>query len=86
MKGQLLNPTVVVSTASPYKFIETVNEVFKINKEGYDLVKEVSKITTVKYPDLLNDIYNNKMNKVVWTKDEMEEKLINLIGEIDESC
>ena len=86
LKDQLLNPTVVVSTASPYKFIETVNEVFNINKEGYDLVKEVSKITTVKYPDLLNDIYNNKMNKVVWTKDEMEEKLINLIGEIDESC
>ena len=66
--------------------METVNKVFNINKEGYDLVKEVSEITKVKYPDLLNDIYNNKMHKVVWKKDEMEEKLINLIGEIDENC
>ena len=78
--------TVVVSTASPYKFIETVNKVFNVNKEGYELVKEISELSKVEYPELLNSIYNNKMNKVVWDKESMEENLVKMIGEIDESC
>ncbi len=83
---QLEGNTVVVSTASPYKFIETVNKVFKVNKEGYELVKEISKLSNVQYPELLNSIYNNNMNKIVWDKEEMEDNLVKMIGEIDESC
>ena len=86
LKEQLSNQTVVVSTASPYKFVETVNKVFNVTKEGYDLVNEISNITNVKFPKLLSDIYNHKMDKIVWDKDEMEKNLIKLIGEIDESC
>lgn len=83
---QLEGNTVVVSTASPYKFIETVNKVFKVNKEGYELVKEISKLSNVQYPELLNSIYNNNMNKIVWDKEEMEDNLVKMIGVIDESC
>ena len=30
--------------------------------------------------------YNNKLNKTVWTKENMEQNLIKMIGDIDESC
>ena len=66
--------------------METVNKVFNVNKEGYELVKEISELSKVEYPELLNSIYNNKMNKVVWDKESMEENLVKMIGEIDESC
>ena len=83
---ELDGQTVVVSTASPYKFIETVNKVFNVDKEGYELVKQIKELSKVEYPELLNSIYNNKMNKIVWDKESMEENLIKMIGEIDESC
>ena len=86
LENKLKGKTVVVSTASPYKFIETVNNVFNIEKEGLELVKEVSKITNLEYPLLIEKIYNNEMAKIVWDKKEMEENLVKLIGELDESC
>lgn len=86
LKEKLIGKTVVVSTASPYKFIETVNKVFNINKEGLELVKETAKITKFKYPLELEKIYNNKLNKIIWDKEQMEENLIKMIGELDESC
>ena len=86
LSNQLNGQTIVVSTASPYKFIETVNEIFNVEKEGYDLVKEINKLSNVKYPELLSKIYNNKMNKIVWDKESMEENLVKMIGEIDENC
>lgn len=82
----LVGKTVVVSTASPYKFLETVDLVFKTNKEGLDAVKEVSSITNIEIPSILNDIYNSKFDKVVWTKDNMEDNLRKLIGVLDENC
>ena len=35
LKDKLSGKTVVVSTASPFKFIETVDEIFNTNKEGF---------------------------------------------------
>ena len=58
--------TCIVSTASPYKFLETVNKVFKIEKEGIDLVEETSKIVNMEIPEILYDIYNKKVEKEVW--------------------
>ena len=81
-----MGKTVVVSTASPYKFLETVDEIFNTNQEGIEQVKEIEKITKCKAPQVLFDIYNHQFDKVVWHKDEMEEALIKLIGEIDENC
>lgn len=86
LKSQLVGKTVVVSTASPYKFLETVDEIFNTNQEGIEQVKEIEKITKCKAPQVLFDIYNHQFDKVVWHKDEMEEALIKLIGEIDENC
>lgn len=86
LKDKLEGKTVVVSTASPYKFLETVNQVFKINKEGLELVKEIKEQTNVNYPIVLEEIYNKELNKTVWTKENMEENIIKMIGDLDESC
>jgi len=83
---KLQGKTVVVSTASPYKFLETVNQVFNINKEGLELVKQIKEITKVDYPNSLEEIYNKEINKIVWTKENMEQNIIKMIGELDESC
>ena len=86
LKEELKGKTCIVSTASPYKFLETVNKVFKIEKEGIDLVEETSKIVNMEIPDILYDIYNKKVEKEVWEKENMEKELLKLIGEIDENC
>ena len=85
LQKELKGKTVVVSTASPFKFIETVNKVFNVNKEGLELVSDISLKTNTKYPKLLKDIYENKLNKIVWTKENMEQNLKDFIGELDEN-
>ncbi len=86
LKNNLNGKTVIVSTASPYKFIETVNDVFKVDKEGLELVKEISNITNFSYSIILEKIYNSQINKTIWQKENMEQNLIKMIGELDESC
>lgn len=85
LNSKLSGKTVVVSTASPFKFVETVNEVFNIDEEGLELIKEIAKKTDLEVPSILEDIYDFEYDKVVWKKDEMEISLRKLIGEIDES-
>ncbi len=82
---KLNGKTVIVSTASPFKFVETVDEVFNSGKLGLEQIEEVAKKSNTKVPDILYDIYNCQFNKVVWQKDNMEENLRKLIGEIDEN-
>ena len=67
-------------------YLETVNEVFKIEKDGIDLVEETSEIVDMEIPEILYEIYNKKVEKEVWEKEEMEKELLKLIGEIDENC
>lgn len=86
LKDQIKGKTVIVSTASPYKFIETVNNVFNVDKEGLDLVKEISDITKFDYPKDLELIYKNKINKIIWDKENMEQNLYKMIGDFDERC
>ena len=86
LKDQLIGKTIIASTASPYKFLETVDEIFKTNKDGIEQVKVIEEKTGCLAPKVLYDIYNTPFNKTVWSKEEMEEKLIKLIGEIDENC
>lgn len=85
-EDELNGKTIVVSTASPFKFVETVNEVFNVDGEGIKQIEEIAKITNTFVPSILYDIYNSSYENVVWKKEEMEEKLRKLIGEIDESC
>ena len=86
LKDKLNGKTVIASTASPYKFLETVDEIFKTNKDGIEQVKAIEKETGCLAPKVLYDIYSTPFEKVVWSKDEMEEQLIKLIGELDENC
>ena len=86
LKDKLEGKTVVVSTASPFKFVETVNEVFNINDNGISLIKKISEITKMEVPSILDDIYNFEYEKVIWKKEDMENNLRKLIGEIDENC
>lgn len=86
LKNHLEGNTLIVSTASGFKFIETIDEIFDTKKEGLDRVVEISKITSNQIPSILFDIYNNEYSSKVWQKEEMEEKLLKLIGEINENC
>ena len=62
------------------------NNVFNVDKKGLDLVKEISNITKFDYPKDLELIYKNKINKIVWEKENMEQNLYKMIGDFDESC
>ena len=86
LEKELKGKTCIVSTASPYKFMETVNEVFDINKVGIELIEEVSQITNTNIPELIYDIYKKDIKKTIWEKEKMEKRLQELIGEIDENC
>ena len=85
-KEKLTGKTLIASTASPYKFVETIDEIFETNKNGIERINEISKKTNIKIPQILEEIYNNNFNKTVWKNDEMENNLRKLIGELDESC
>lgn len=84
LKDKLNGKTVVVSTASPFKFLDSVNLIFNKKEEGIDLAKAIAKETNLKVPDALINIYNQKVDKRCWNKDDMEELLRKFIGEIDE--
>lgn len=85
-KDQLEGETIVVSTASPYKFMESLEKIFKLDGNGIEKVENLSKICKIEIPEVLYAIYNKKVNKIVWNKDNMEENLRKFIGELDESC
>ncbi len=86
VKDKLDGKTVVVSTASPFKFVETVNEVFNYDDVDLKLIKKIAANTNLEVPSILSDIYNFEYEKVIWKKEEMEINLRKLIGEIDENC
>lgn len=86
LKDQLDGKTVVVSTASPFKFVETVNEIFNYDKSDLELINKIAEVTKLEVPSILTDIYNFEYDKVIWKKEEMEANLRKLIGEIDENC
>ena len=83
---KLVGKTLIASTASPYKFIETIDEIFKTNKEGFDRIIEINEKTKLNIPNILTEIYNNKYQKTIWKKEDMENNLRKLIGELDENC
>lgn len=86
LKDKLVGKTVVVSTASPFKFVETVNEVFNFKENDLELINKIAGVANLEVPSILSDIYNFEYDKVVWKKEEMETNLRKLIGEIDENC
>ncbi len=85
-QNELSGKTLIASTASPYKFIETIDEIFKTNLDGINRINKVSNKTGMKIPNILNEIYKKPFKKEVWKKEEMEFNLRKLIGELDENC
>ena len=85
-KDKLNGKTLIASTASPFKFIETIDEIFNTNLDGIERINKIANLTNQCVPNILDEIYKKHYNKVVWSKAEMEEKLRKLIGELDESC
>ena len=86
MKNKLKGKTLIISTASPFKFIDTINEVFKIEEKDFSLVEKIAEKSGIEIPNLLKKIYAFTFQQEVWDKEDAEEKLRKLIGELDENC
>ena len=48
-------------------------------------IEKIAEITNTNVPKILYDIYNSNHQNIVWKKEEMENNLRKLIGEIDEN-
>ncbi|MBC7087750.1 MAG: threonine synthase [Tissierellales bacterium] len=73
--------TVIVSTASPYKFPNEIMDAFKITyKDEIDSINKLSILSGNEIPKQIMDILNNhKSKEIVVSKDNMKEKLLNTI-------
>lgn len=68
--------TMIVSTASPFKFSESIIQALNINSND-DNIKAVSDYCKYPLTENIKKILNSKKNKVLLTKDEIKEFLIN---------
>ena len=75
----LLNPTQIISR-------HRIRGCDNLAQRDIDRINEIANISNTLVPEILYNIYNSKYNKVVWKKENMEENLRKLIGEIDENC
>lgn len=76
--------TVIVSTASPYKFTSNVMKALDSKFEGideFDLMEEMEVLSKVDIPDPIKDL-NEKpiLHKTVCSKDEMKEQVEKILG------
>lgn len=77
-------PTVIASTASPYKFTRSVMESIDEKYAGrsdFELVDELNKISGVKVPQAIEDIRSAKiLHDIVCDKSEMEKTVRQILG------
>ena len=77
--GEPKVPTVIVSTASPYKFVKDVLEAIDEKPTGSDKkdVFLLEEVTALPVPDSLRDLFKMQvMHKEVLGKDEIKEKIM----------
>lgn len=84
VKDRLKGETVVVSTASPLKFLNAMKVAFDIEGNDKEVIEKLSVMSLNNVPNVINKILDYKFNKTIWSKEEAEKNLISLIGEIDE--
>ncbi len=84
-KENLLGKTIVVSTASPYKFLGAMGKALDIEGGDEEIKESLERMSGQKAPALMDKILHSEFRKTVWAKEEMEGKLLALIGEIDEA-
>lgn len=76
--------TIVASTASPFKFPNTVAEALEMNKNEnvFELINDISLITKLEIPEMIKKI-NKDYQKIVWNKKEAYKDLIELLKELN---
>ena len=77
-------PTVIASTASPYKFTRSVMEAIDEKyaaQSDFELVDELNKLSGVKIPQAIEDIRSAEvLHDTVCDKSEMEATVRNILG------
>ncbi|MCR5078597.1 MAG: threonine synthase [Bacilli bacterium] len=84
VKEELVGHTIIVSTASPYKFISAMAKAFKISGSEERIADYLDTLTDMKAPALFRTILSSEYKATVWKKMEMEEKLFSFLRRIDE--
>lgn len=77
-------PTVIASTASPYKFTRSVMEAIDskyATQSDFELVDELNRLSGVKIPQAIEDIRSAEvLHNTVCDKSEMEKVVRNILG------
>ncbi len=76
--------TIIASTASPFKFIKSINEVLNIGDENasdFELINLFSHKLNLKFPKVLKGLEEKEIcHKVSCKKDEMKKVIENFLG------
>lgn len=76
-------PTIVASTASPFKFTRSVSDSLDIEtggKSDFQLIKELSEKTGIVIPEPIKDLENKEiLHNTVCEKDEIKEAIKNIL-------
>lgn len=79
LKGD--NYTVVASTASPFKFVNTYLDIFELEgKDDFEKILSLAKITNTDIDDRIMKLENVKVEKEVVSKEEAIEFIKNKVG------
>ena len=85
-KLNLQNKTLIVSTASPYKFPETVAKALSLdyNKSEFELINDISKHTNTIVPLGISKLKNSKKQTILKAKEQVEDIVLykNLKAEV----
>ncbi len=73
-------PTLIVSTASPYKFADTIKEALNLKEEDDKLLEEISKVSETVVPSVISKYKKNE--KTVWLKEDVNDNFEKLIKEL----
>ncbi len=63
--------TLIVSTASPYKFIDVIKQALNLKNEDEELVKEIFLTTKMEIPSSISVLLNKEYRKKVMEKEEV---------------
>ncbi len=82
--GDTTTPTLIASTASPYKFTRSVMTAIDPAydaKSDFELVDELARLSAVKIPQAIEDIRSAEvLHKTVCDKEDMEKVVKNFLG------
>lgn len=85
-KEELAGYTLVVSTASPYKFSKTIKESLSISNvdDEFEDISNIESITKWPVDERILDLKNQSNKKNVWGKEDILNNVLDILGKI--SC